>query len=51
LLSSYKCNHEKPPFLFLSNVEFKEQLVPLAKESKLAIGEFQEIDGGRQASY
>jgi hypothetical protein len=29
-LNSHKATHEKPPFLFTSNVELKEILIPIA---------------------
>ena len=35
LLNSHKCEHEKPPFLYTSNIELKHHLRPLAEESDL----------------
>lgn len=45
-LNSHKAHHEKPPFLFTSNVELKLMLVPLAQEYGLAVGEFLDVDDG-----
>lgn len=36
-LNSHKATHEKPPFLFTSNVELKESLIPIAQEYGLHV--------------
>jgi hypothetical protein len=50
-LNCHKMNHEKPPFLYTSNVEMKVYLVPLAHQYQLSVGDFLEIDDGHNFSY
>ena len=50
-LNSHVMTHEKPPFLFTSNVELKLYLVPLALEYELTVGDFLDMDDGHNFSY
>lgn len=50
-LNCYVMTHEKPPFMFTSNVELKLYLVPLALEFELTVGSFLETDDGHNFSY
>ena len=50
-LNSHKALHQKPPFLFTSNVELKESLVPIAQEYDLRVGDALSADDGYHFSY
>ena len=43
--------HERPPFLIASSVELKLQLVPLAEEFGIKVGDQLEVDDGHNFSY
>ena len=51
VLSSHKSTHQKPPFLYTSNVELKFALEPLAEEYRDQMGGFTDVDDGHQFTY